>query len=415
MQVTIEEIEPCKVAVNLEFEAEKIQDIRREVLKRLSRTIVIPGFRPGKAPLSMVERYVGEELKEHLVNTLVSRSLPQALQESKISILPDTRPVIEPGPYEEGKPFRLKAIITTLPKVELKEYKGLKIEYPAATVTEETVEQRLRDYQRALGRFTSVERPAEYNDLITLRVLPSEEGFSLPGPQNLRLLLDRKHPLSLLLVGVEKGAEVEVPETLLYGGETETSKIIKVRIEEIYGWQEAELNDDLAKEVGSYNSLAELREDIRQHLEAKAEALNQSAQKEALFAELRKRNPVHIPLELVTSVVSEDIAEFVRNLRREGLELQDYLQQNRLSLEDFQRAQENRARSHLALEYLLEAIAEREGITLSPPEDRPEQRAMTISEYYRSVIEFLLEQNEFVPISAEAEPVQPPAEASGSA
>ncbi len=414
MQVTIEEIEPCKVAINLEFEPEKMQDIRREVLKRLSRTIVIPGFRPGKAPLSMVERYVGEELKEHLVNTLVSRALPQALQESKISILPDTRPLIEPGPYEEGKPFRLRAIVTTLPKVELKEYKGLKIEYPAATVTEEAVDQRLKDYQRALGRFTPVGRPVEYNDLITLQVLPSEGDSPLPGPQNLRLLVDRKHPLALLLVGVEKGSEVEVPEALLYGGETEAPRIIKVRIEEVYGWQEAELNDDLAKEIGSYSSLAELREDVRQSLEAKAEALNQSAQKEALFAELRKRNPVYIPLELVTAITSEDIAEFVRDLRRQGRELQDYLQQNRLSLEDFQKAQENRVRSNLTLEYLLETIAEKEGIPLNPPEDQPERR-VTIGEYYQPVIEFLLEQNEFVPISAEAESVQSPAEEATSA
>ncbi|HWQ91993.1 MAG TPA: trigger factor family protein, partial [Clostridia bacterium] len=157
MNITVENLAPCKKLVRVEVEAEKVEKTFETVTKDFQREASLPGFRPGKAPTPMVVRKYGKDIEEEAKRKLISEAYRQAIDEQKLEVLGN--PDIEEIQFSRGQPLQFAATVETAPEFELPEYKDIPVKREARTVTEEDIESALEALRQPRAEFKTVERP----------------------------------------------------------------------------------------------------------------------------------------------------------------------------------------------------------------------------------------------------------------
>src|SRR5690554_6167812 len=181
MSVKVEKIEKNKVELEVTVEAKVFSDAVARVAKNMAKKLNIPGFRKGKAPRSMVERYVGTEaLYSEAVDDILGVEYMKAVTESGIE--PVDRPEIDLVQMEDGKELIFKAPVTVKPEVQLGDYKGLEVEKAAATVTEEEVEAELKRKQEQHAQIINLEEgKVQEQDTVNIDFAGSIDGVPFDG------------------------------------------------------------------------------------------------------------------------------------------------------------------------------------------------------------------------------------------
>ncbi len=373
--VQIAQKEPHVWELQVEVPAEEVQRTTEAVFRRLSRSIRVPGFRPGHIPPGLIKRWVGEEqVRQQILENLLPEALMTALKEHNLEpiTLPDWRDV----QFAEGQPLRFVAEVITKPEVKLGEYKGLTLKRVKAQVTEEMIQEALEDIRQELARYEATEEPAQEGDRVRVRyqVLeegeePSEQwqsgtfvagasGWTPPLPQN--------------LVGKKQGDEGEFSFTYPddYHNPQLAGKTVQVKfvVEGVLRRVLPELNDEVVKEELGLESVEALKEEVKRDLETRmrrAIRASETAQAEDALLQVCQ---VTIPNALVEKFTNELLAETEVSLRRQGLTLEAWLARQGKSLDEYRNELKQDAERVLRLRFILEAIAEREGITVTDEE-----------------------------------------------
>ena len=370
MKVTAANGENQQVTLTIEVEATEVAKAQERACKRLANRVNIPGFRKGKAPQRIVESHLGKEyvLQEAFDSFLGPQSLDEAFKEQ--NIVPVTRPEVEIETLEEGKDLVFKATVTPRPEVTLGEYKGLHIEKVVDEVKDEDVEKQLKNMQERQGTMVAAPEGSEVQDgdFITLDFDGSVDGVAFEGGKG------QDYPLQIgsgsFIPGFEEqliGAKVEeerdvnvtFPEEYHAKDLAGKAAVFKCKIHSIKRKELPALDDELAKKVSKFETLEELRADIRKNLEENAERKAENDQRTAVIEKASENITVDIPAVMIDNRVTAMIQEMSMRLEQQGMKLEQYLQFANTDIakirEDYRETAEKNVRTDLMLEEVAKA------------------------------------------------------------
>ncbi len=296
MQKTVEEINPTKRRFTVEVPADVLEERIIQRLRSIGRTAKIPGFRPGKAPLSLLERRFGKDVEAEVVERVISEYYLRAVREE--DVIPAAAPVFEHYDFKRKAPFRMTFTLEVYPEVKDLRYEGYTIEDEEIEVTEEDVERALSRIQLEKSSFETVEDGVADDDLVTVDYEIIEEGEKV---ENQYIKVGSEiipAEISDALRGKRVGEAFEATATFpqeypnrKMGGRTLT---FKGTIKEVKRLKKAELNDDLARDLG-YEDTEGLREAVRETIARAKRELLEERQKGELVRELVRRHDLEVP------------------------------------------------------------------------------------------------------------------------
>ena len=348
MKVTTEELGSCEILIKVEFDEDEKAQALKEAAQAISKEMTIPGFRRGKAPYDVVRRLVGEKtIYDVALENLSHKIYPKLI--SDLNLDP-----IGPGQVQDAsaEPFSITFRVPLKPIVELGDYRSLKVKKKKVEVSEEEVNEVLKKLQEERATWVTVERSASKGDLVVAD-MTFKYGSQERRNENAVLFLDpEQEPIPGLvqnLEGLEAGQEKSFSLNLKDGQEI----TLHLKVHEVKGKQLPPLDDEFARSWGDFNSLEELKEQIRKDLrEQKERTATDEAFYEALDA-LLSNAKVEFPPLLLEREVENTLLEQDKALRKRGLSLEQYLKAEGKSFEQYRqeiRPQvEERLKNRLAL------------------------------------------------------------------
>ena len=369
MKVTVENGENQQVTLTVEVEAAEVSKAVEKAVKRLSNRVNIPGFRKGKAPRKIIERNVGmDAIMQEAFDIVGPKAFADALEEQKIE--PVSRPQIDIETLEDGKDLVFKATVTPRPEVTLGEYKGLKVEKNVEAVTDEDVEKQLKTFQDRQGKMVDAPEGAEVKDgdFTTLDFEGFVDGEAFEGGKG------QDYPLQIgsgsfipgfedQLIGAKIGEEKEVnvtfPEEYHAKELAGKAATFKCTIRSIKQKELPAMDDELAKKVSKFETLEELKADVRKNLEENAARKAENDQKAAAIDMATSNITVDIPAVMIDNRVEGMIREMAMRLEQQGMSFDAYLQYAGTDInkirEDYRETAEKNVRTDLMLEEVAKA------------------------------------------------------------
>ncbi len=369
MKVTVENGENQQVTLTVEVEAAEVSKAVEKAVKRLSNRVNIPGFRKGKAPRKIIERNVGmDAIMQEAFDIVGPKAFADALEEQKIE--PVSRPQIDIETLEDGKDLVFKATVTPRPEVKLGEYKGLKVEKNVEAVTDEDVEKQLKTFQDRQGKMVDAPEGSAVKDgdFTTLDFEGFVDGEAFEGGKG------QDYPLQIgsgsfipgfedQLIGAKIGEEKEVnvtfPEEYHAKELAGKAATFKCTIRSIKQKELPAMDDELAKKVSKFETLEELKADVRKNLEENAARKAENDQKSAAIEMATNNITVDIPAVMIDNRVEGMIREMAMRLEQQGMSFDAYLQYAGTDInkirEDYRETAEKNVRTDLMLEEVAKA------------------------------------------------------------
>lgn len=368
---TAEKKDTNRVELVVEVDAARFEEAVAKAYKKNIGRMNVPGFRKGKAPRPFVEKIYGKGVfYEDAVNALYPEALDEAIKESGYEYVEDKIDLDVDKVGEEGLVFR--AVITVKPEVELGEYKGLKVAKKSAAVSDEDVDAELKKVQERGARLVSVEgRAAENGDTVTFDFEGFVDGEPFEGgkAENYTLVLGSGQFIPGFeeqLVGKSIDEEVDVnvtfPEDYHAAELAGKPAVFKCKVHEIQVKELPELNDDLAKDTSDFDTLDELKADLRGKLEHQREHEVEDAFETQLLDKLLEGFKAEVPEAMYTHRIDDSVRDFSYRLQAQGLSLDTYLQYTGMDMDAFRAGFREQAEKQVKCRLALEKVAALENI-----------------------------------------------------
>src|SRR4029077_13373167 len=336
ISVVTEKLPKSQVGMTIEVPVETVDATYERVLNRLTSKAKIEGFRPGRAPRSLVEARIGPAvLREEVVESMVPAVIRQALGEGSID--PVENPDVEVLKLERGRPARLKATVSVMPEVALGDVSGVEVPAAPVEVTDEMVERRLEAVRQPLAEITPVEREARMGDIAVIDVEVDVDGVVVESETRKAMEAELKDGVLLpellavlpgTFVGETREASVKFPDD--YGepqlaGQQAT---IKVTLQGVKEKVLPALDDALAKQLsnGEHETVESFRASTRAALEQTAREMEKLDREQAVVKARVEASSVDVPVALVDRELTSQLESMERTLNRQGLRLDRYLE-----------------------------------------------------------------------------------------
>jgi trigger factor len=362
----------------------------------LGRTAKIKGFRPGKVPRNILERYFKDYVKTEVVRKLIEESYPEALSETHLE--PVSPPIVDPGEFAEGKPFQYSAVIEVKPEINLEGYTGLKIEGKREEVKDEEVEERLKALQNLHSHLKTISevRTIRTGDFVILNYEASLNGKPLEGGKAIDFTVEvgsgqfiPAFEEKLVGLRLEEEGDIEVTFPQDYGYQKWAGKTISfhVKIKEIKEKILPPLDDEFAKDLGDYSSLGELKAKLKGEIEKEKELALDRQLKDHVVDQLLEANPFEVPESLVEEQAKALVSDTKLKLAAQGVALKNLGVSEEKLQEDYKAMAQKQVRTFL----ILEKIAGQEGIAVTDQEaedrlkemsERMHQKFDVVKQYY---------------------------------
>lgn len=386
MKVTVENGENQQVTLTIEVEAAEVNKAVEQACKRLANRVSIPGFRKGKAPRMIVERHVGKDaVLQEAFDIVAPKALSKAFDEQKID--PVTRPSVDIETLEEGKDLVFKATVTPRPEVKLGDYKGLNVPKNEVNITDEDVEKQLKTFQDRQGKLVDAPEGAEVKDgdFTTLDFKGFVDGEAFDGGEG------KDYPLQIgsnsfipgfedqlvgAKIGEERDVNVKFPEEYHAKELAGKDATFKCTIRSIKTKELPAIDDELAKKVSKFETLDELKADIRKNLEENAERTAENDQKSAVIEMATNNITVDIPAVMIDNRVTAMIQEMAMRLEQQGMKLEQYLQYAGTDIAKLREQYRKTAEKNVKTDLMLEEVAKAENIKVEAKDLDEEVAAM---------------------------------------
>lgn len=364
--------------LEITVDGEKFREAIAEAYKRNGKKINVPGFRKGKAPLHLIEKYYGAEIFfEDALNLLYNDLVEEAIKDSGLKVINDKMDFeMVSISKEDGVDFKVS--VTTYPEIEIGEYKGLKAEKAAVKVTPEEVEAEVNSMAERNARMVSVEdRAAQNGDTVIIDFEGFKDGVAFDGGKA------EGHSLTLgsgqfipgfedQIVGKNIGDEFDVNVTFPedYGAEDLAGKeaVFKVKLHEIKVRELPTVDDEFAKDVSEFDTLDELKADLeKKALERKTKAADEAVEN-ALVQQIVDSIKGEIPEAMYENRLEQLTEDYAYRLQSQGLSLDMYLKYTNSNIDEFKKSFRPQAEGQVKFRLALEKIVELENITPSDEE-----------------------------------------------
>jgi trigger factor len=377
----------CKREIELEIPAENVQKATEKVARDIARIARIPGFRPGKAPVTLVRRRFADDIQGEVVQSLVPEYLEKALDEKKL--VPVTRPEVDKVEFKEGEPLRFRAIFEVLPEFELGDYKNLQVQVDDVELGDAQVDKAIEELRERAATFVPVEgRPAQDGDhvLIKLSGVPADGGDPVQA-DNILVHLGAEETLASFtenLRGAKAGEtrqfEARYPDD--YPDQKLAGKTYNftVEVQDIKEKKLPEPNDEFAKDAAAslgpawsdVTTLDGLRKKTRERLDHEKEHRQGDEAREKILAELVKQHDFPVPEALIEGQMDTRLERAVRSLAAQGVDPRAV----NVDWASLRRSQRDSAVNDVKAELLLDRIATAENIDANDEEVEKEITAL---------------------------------------
>ena len=354
-------------------DGEKFREAIKGAYKQNAKKINVPGFRKGKAPLHIIETYYGTEVFfEDALNLIYNDVVEEAIKESGLKVINDKMDFdMVSISKEDGVDF--KVTLTTYPEIEIGEYKGLKAEKVIAKVEDEEIDAQIAQMADRNARMITVEdRAAQMGDTAVIDFEGFKDGVAFEGGKG------EGHSLELgsgqfipgfeeQIVGHNINDEFDITVTFPeeYGAEDLAGKeaVFKIKLNEIKVRELPEIDDEFAKDVSEFDTLDELKADLKaKTLERKEKAADEETEND-LVQQIVDSIKGEIPEAMYENRLNQSVEEFAYRLQSQGLDLQTYLKYTNATIDDFKQSFRPQAEGQVKFRLALEKIVELENIT----------------------------------------------------
>ncbi|MBM6859453.1 trigger factor [Clostridium saudiense] len=379
MEAKMEKKDVNVVKFEVKVEAQKFNEALTRSYKKNMNKFNVPGFRKGKVPMAVVKKYYGiGVLLEDAINFAIDSSYKEVLKEN--NIIPVDYPQIDVVEVGEGKDFIYTAEVTVYPEVKLGEYKGLKVEKNSYEVTEEEVNKKLTEMQEKNARVESKEEGSvENGNIAVIDFKGFIDGEAFQGGEGTDYELEigsgtfiGNFEEQLIGKNVNDNVEVNVTFPENYGREELNGKPAKfeVTIKGIKVKELPALDDEFAKEVSEFDTLADLKADITKKLEETNNARAEREFEEAVILAATENASVEIPAVMIEKEIDKMVQNLEQRLQYQGLTLEQYFQFTGSDAEKMREYMKENAERKVKTDLVLEAIEKAENIDATEEELR---------------------------------------------
>ncbi|HWP85632.1 MAG TPA: trigger factor [Terriglobia bacterium] len=364
--------ESCRREMVIEIPAEVVQQKLQAIAAHFQKHARLPGFRPGKAPLSLVRQTFEEDIRSQLLQELLPEYVEAQVREKNWE--PASPPSVVEIEYSENAPLKFKATVEVMPEFALQDYSGLRVEWSEPAVSEEEVQQALEKLQDQAASYVNVEpRPIQDGDFASISVHGGTPGSAAAGVELQEVLCEiggaeTVPEFTQNLRGAELGQEVSFdvsyPADFRDGRLAGKRISYRVKVLGIKKKQRPPLDDDFAKELGEFESLEALRARLRENLLRSAREQAEATAKRLLRKQLVALHDFPVPESMVERQIERRVERLRRHLASQGMNPE------RLAW-DWDRVRESQreeAMEEVKASLILEKIAEREAVVISEAE-----------------------------------------------
>ncbi len=366
MKVEVEELGACARRLEIEIAPENVKKELDQAYRELAKKVSIRGFRKGKIPRPVLERYHRSSVEDEVLQKLIPSSFQQAVKDQGLRAV--GQPKLDDINLDEAKALRYTATIEVLPDIALQTYGGWELTKEVRVVTDAEVERELQELQNRHVNLVSIEedRPVQEGDYVLISFEGFRDGQPVQGSkaENYALVVGSKTVVENVergLIGMRRGEErdipVQFPETYQNRAMAGQEVMFHVRVNEIKERVLPPLNDEFAKDTAGVDTLAELREKLRQNQAEIAEREARRALHEVIVTRLVEANPFELPPGMVEAETETLIADLQRQLRPQASEAAPVE-----ITEDVQQQLRQQAITRIKRELLIDEIAKREGM-----------------------------------------------------
>ena len=391
-----------EVKLEITVDAARFDEAIKKVYFKSAKYFNIPGFRKGKAPMQIVEKYYGKEIfYEDAFNEVAEEALEEAIKENKIEVV--SRPDIEVTQIEKGKDLIFTAVMQTKPEAELGKYKGIEIKKIEYNVSDEDIAHELGHMQEHNSRLVSIEdRPVESGDIATIDFEGFVDGKAFEGGKA------EGHDLEIgsntfipgfedqvigMKIDEERDINVKFPEEYFSKDLAGKDATFKVKVHAIKKKELPELDDEFAKDVSEFDTLEELKADIKAKQEKQNEEKAKYETQDAVMKAVCENVKVEIPSGMIEMEIDNMLKEIEQRMSYQGLKLEQYLQMMGKSMEDMRKEYEPQAIEGIKSRLALEAIIKAEKIEATDKEIEEKMKEMAKNYGKENDEEFLKNEN----------------------
>ena len=390
MSLQVEKMEKNMAKLTIEVSAEDLDKAMEGAYKKAKNRISIPGFRKGKAPRKMIESMYGKGVfMEDAVNSLVPQEYTKALGECDLEIV--SQPEINVTQMEPGKALIFTADVAVKPEVTLGDYKGVEVPKSEIAVTDEEVDAEVKKEQDKNARTVAVEdRAAANGDITTIDFEGFVDGVAFDGGKGTDYALTLGSGTFIpgfedQLVGANAGDHVEVKVTFpeeyqakeLAGKEA----VFQCDVKKIETKEVPELDDEFAKDVSEFDTLAEYKEDVKKKLTEKKEKEARTAKENAAVDKAIENAQMDIPELMTKTECRQMMDDFSRRMQQQGLSMEQYFQFTGQSMDKMMEDMKPQALKRIQTRLVLEKVAEAENI--QPSEEEITEEIQKMADAYK--------------------------------
>ena len=390
MSLQVEKLEKNMAKLTIEVSAEDLDKAMEKAYQKQKSRISLPGFRKGKAPRKMIESMYGKGVfMEDAVNSLVPQEYTKALGECDLEIV--SQPEINVTQMEPGKALIFTADVAVKPEVTLGDYKGVEVTKSEIAVTDEEVDAEVKKEQDKNARTVAVEdRAAANGDITTIDFEGFVDGVAFEGGKGTDYALTLGSSTFIpgfedQLVGANTGDHVEVKVTFpeeyqakeLAGKEA----VFQCDVKKIETKEVPELDDEFAKDVSEFDTLAEYKEDVKKKLTEKKEKEARTAKENAAVDKAIENAQMDIPELMTKTECRQMMDDFSRRMQQQGLSMEQYFQFTGQSMDKMMEDMKPQALKRIQTRLVLEKVAEAENI--QPSEEEITEEIQKMADAYK--------------------------------
>lgn len=380
LKIETKELENCQMELTVEVDSNRLQSAMQSAAKRLSKETKISGFRPGKAPYEVIRNRFGDEvILDEALDTLGQDVYREALEDSEID-------PYAPGRLEEvvtRDPLVLRFSVPTSPQVDLGNYRDLRIDYEEPEVTDQAVEDVMEELRQNQALIEPVERGVQLGDLVVIDVrgelqnTDENEDPILIDEQGSSVVLDEEtdwpiQGISNYLMDKEADEKVEIdyefPEDYRNEGLQGKSALFEIKIQEVKSRFIPDWSDDLAQNLGDFESLLDLRVKVRESLQEQATQENESEYSRKVVDEIVAGSSIEFPPVVLEQETADMIRELEVRLKAQNLTLENYLKITQQSQEELLEELKPQAEERIRRALVLGKVLDIEGIEVAEEE-----------------------------------------------
>ena len=367
MKTEFTDVSETKKTLTIEIPSDIVDAEINRVARGYSKQARLPGFRPGKVPQTIIKQRFRDQILHDVMHDLIPRAVEEALQERGIE--PVDTPNIQDVALEEGRPLKFTAAIETVPPFDPGDLSSIALRQTPVTVVEDTIDDMMQRLRERAAKYETIDgRPVADGDTALVDL-----HRTLPGGE-----VEHHHDISLdttspanppgfaanligMNVGEEKTFTIHFPEGYASAELADRDVIYAVKLKAIHHKVLPELDDEFAKDLGEFDSLAALRDRVRGDLQAEADEKAKRQVRQDLLKQLSQRVNFELPASLVEREIDRRLEEFARQLMNQKIDPR----QTGIDWAEFREAQREPARDAVASALVLDEVARREQITVT--------------------------------------------------